>query len=399
MWHMKQVLKMAGLLVLTGVITSCNMEKKKADYEVQKMTGIPDEEVGYSLGVSACYAGTIGNQLIMAGGCNFPETPVAEGGKKKFYQGIYTATVTADSLLAWRKVGELPQPAAYGVTVSIGDGLILAGGTNAEGALSAVYRLSLSADNQRVVLDTLRSLPFALDNMAGTVVGNKLFLLGGNAKGKPSNGLYSIVYTEPGASWRQETPFPGNARIQPVCAGQQQKGGGIYMWGGFAPSVDGSPATLSTDGYYYSLAKQTWTPVGNPVGDDLEPVSLGGGIAYSVSDTLIVCTGGVNKDIFLSALVREELLKQYVAAGDTVREDSLRALIKQYMLLPPKSYQFNDKILVYDTQQNLWKELGKSSAMARAGAGIAGNGSVFYCINGELKPGIRTPEISRVVLK
>lgn len=388
--------------VLAAMAVSCGSRPVipcVSGIEVQKLLGIPDEETGYSLGVAACYVGAIGNQLIMAGGCNFPEDPAVEGGEKRFYRGIYAADMATDSLLLWRKVGELPHAAAYGVAVSIADGLILAGGTTAEGSLSAVYRLSLSEENQLAVLDTLCSLPFAMDNMAGTLVGKTLFLVGGNAKGKPSNELYSFAYTEPGASWKQETPFPGDARIQSVCVGQKMNGGGLYMWGGFAPSVDGNPATLSTDGYYYSLEKQIWTPAGNPVGADLVPVSLGGGVAYSINDTLIACTGGVNKDIFLSALLREEVLKKLVAACDTIRVDSLRALIKEYMLLPPKSYQFNDKILVYDTKRNLWIEVGQSSAVARAGAGIVGNGSVFYCINGELKPGIRISEISKVTIK
>ena len=43
-------------------------------------------------------------------------------------------------------------------------------------------------------------------------------------------------------------------------------------------------------------------PVATPKGSDGEVVSLGGGAAVALNDSLVLCTGGVNKDIFLAAL-------------------------------------------------------------------------------------------------
>lgn len=40
---------------------------------ISSMSGFPSGEAGYELGVSACYAGFIGDYLVVAGGCNFPE--------------------------------------------------------------------------------------------------------------------------------------------------------------------------------------------------------------------------------------------------------------------------------------------------------------------------------------
>ena len=42
-------------------------------------------------GVSAPFAGTIGGKTVVAGGCNFPDQPAAEGGAKVFYQDIFRA--------------------------------------------------------------------------------------------------------------------------------------------------------------------------------------------------------------------------------------------------------------------------------------------------------------------
>lgn len=374
---------------------SWQMAPNTVGCSIVKMGGIPNEEAGFPLGVSACYAGMIGDRMIIAGGCNFPETPAAEGGKKRFYKGIYVAEQATDSLFEWRKIGELPVAAAYGASMSTPGGLVLAGGLTADGALSAVYRLTLSEDGQAVNLDTLGSLPFAMDNMAGTTVGNMLFLMGGNVNGKPSASLYSFDDGKQGSSWVQEAPFPGEARMQPVCVAQDGEGVRVYVWGGFAPAVDGNPATLSTDGYCYSPDKRTWTSVATPVGSDSVAVSLGGGIAYAMNDSLIVCTGGVNKEVFLLALRREEILK----TADPLRADSLKVVIKEYMARSPEFYQFNDKILVYNTRQNAWSEAGRSPAVARAGAAVVGKDSVFYSIYGELKPGVRTPEINKITIE
>ena len=66
---------------------SCVRENssRKQDIHVQQMSGFPNQEFGYELGVSACYAGIIGNKLVMAGGCNFAGKSAAEGGPKYFY--------------------------------------------------------------------------------------------------------------------------------------------------------------------------------------------------------------------------------------------------------------------------------------------------------------------------
>lgn len=57
-------------------------------------------------------------------------------------------------------------------------------------------------------MDTLHSLPFAIDNMAGVVVGERLFLIGGNVEGKPSCSLLSAELSHLNEGWLQESSFP-----------------------------------------------------------------------------------------------------------------------------------------------------------------------------------------------
>ena len=56
---------------------------KATAQRVSSVAGFPSAEPGFSFGVSASYAGRIGNWIVMAGGCNFP-TP----DNKSDYRGL-----------------------------------------------------------------------------------------------------------------------------------------------------------------------------------------------------------------------------------------------------------------------------------------------------------------------
>lgn len=391
--------------LLAGMAASCGsrlVPPYTTGVRLQLMKGFPSDEPGISLGVSACYAGMIHGRLLLAGGCNFPEISAAEGGKKHFYRGIYIAEILNDSVLSWQKMGELPVAAAYGVSISTPEGVICIGGTGEYGAMSSVYRLDISQDNGILSIDTLPSLPVAIDNMSGALLNDTiLFVAGGNINGSPSNSLFTLDLTNLNAGWQAGPDFPGDPRVQSVCAAAHSVDGEsrFFLWGGFAASTPDRSATLSTDGYSYSLMTRQWQPVATPASTDSIVIALGGGVAVTLNDSLILCTGGVNKDIFLSALRREEMLKKAITVDDQLLADSLKTAGKTYLSHPVDWYRFNDKVLVYNARQNTWQEVACQSELARAGAALVGEKDKFFSINGELKPGIRTPKIYRIIIE
>ena len=342
---------------------------------VEKMNGFPAEDSCFLKGVSALYAGVLDDQLIMAGGCNFPHVPVADGGKKVYYDGIYAASLSDDATLQWQEIGLLPEASAYGVTVPTDKGLVCVGGNTAERSLSEVFILSLQ--NGEAVMESLPSLPVTIDNMAGALLDHVIYIVGGNVNGVPSSAVYSLDLENLAEGWKEEVSVPGNPRVQPVCAAQ---GGKLYVWGGFSTASEGREATLSVDGYAYTPSTKEWKQVATPVDESGTAVSLGGGVALPMGEDAVFCTGGVNKDIFLQAL-------QGIHKG------------KEYLSRPVEWYQFNRKLLKYDTKEDKWTVLGDYEQGARAGAAMVSDGSSYYIINGELKPGIRTKDINRINLK
>lgn len=393
-FHDLYIMKKSSLIVLSliatvitgGLLPACTSSSGQAAascaIRIEHISGFPDYEPGYSLGVSACYAGFINDDLIIAGGCNFPGIPASEGGEKRFYKGIYRGLPANDSTLTWTQIGELPVEAAYGVTLSLPHKLIFVGGNHSAGGLSTTYSLSLNATGDAAILDTLPALPFALDNMAGAVLGNVLYVFGGNKAGVPSASLFSLSMENPAEGWKEEPVLPGAPRVQPVCTAQEDA---LYIWGGFSPSLgENQEATVATDGYRYLPASKTWEPVSAPVVPATgELLTLTGGASVACSDSLILCVGGVNKEIFL----------------DAISGSYSRVTKENYLTQPVSWYRFNNRLMVYDIHRNGWDEWGQSSGLARAGAALAGRQQEVFVIGGETKPGIRTAQICKIVIE
>lgn len=333
---------------------------------VRSVAGFPAAEPGYSLGVSACYAGQIGDYLVVAGGCNFPEA----GKPKKYYAGVYAARMDR-ATLQWRLVGFLPEAAAYGATVTCGDSLLFLGGNNTDHALAAVYSVRLNSVGTDVLINRLADLPATADNMAVALVGNDIFVVGGNQNGKPSA---DVLRYKLGASTVSSANLriPGAPRVQPVAAAYNDK---LYVWGGFY--ADGEQSKVHTDGYVYDVNAKEWGALSAPCSANGEEMTLSGGIAWADGDHLYA-TGGVNRTIFLDAIS---------GRYECVKKDD-------YLKQPIDWYKFSGNLYVFDAVAGQWLTTTfANQALARAGAQAVPTTFGVYYIGGELKPALRTPQI------
>ena len=354
--------------VLIALFTAYTMAQNSNS--IQRLVGFPTEEQGFDKGVSACYCGVINGYLYIAGGCNFPDKPVAEGGKKRFYKAIYAAKLNAEgNRLEWKTVGQMPQPAAYGVSVTYENSLIFVGGNNETGGLTTAIRLRPTATGMQQ--EALPSLPHALDNMAGAVVGHILYVVGGNCEGVATQKVWSLdLKNTAKQGWKEEPSIPGIARVQPIAAALA--GDLLGVWGGFAPKTDSKAAQLAMNGASYNAGCGTWTALPVPTDALGEEVFTGGATAIATPQKGVVVVGGVNKDVFLAAINK---------------------LPEGYLLHEPEWYRFNSRVLCY--RDGTWTQLLQHPSVARAGCALAYWDGWVYVVGGELKPGIRTPEIVR----
>lgn len=355
-------------------LSSCTTTKEltaSSSFTIKTVEGFPNEEPGYGLGVSACYAGIINNQLIMAGGCNFPEP-----GCKKYYQGIYAAELEDDSL-RWFQIGKLPEPAAYGATLVSGDSLILVGGLNHNHSLKTVLSIHLDSANHHAIIHKMLSLPFAADNMAASICQQHLFVLGGNQDNKPSSSILSLNLLDP-RTWERVCKIPGAPRVQATACSSGDK---IYIWGGFYQH--GKHSKVETNGLSYDIVTKKWRFLPSPRDSRGTELTLTGGtiVTISPSNRYFYATGGVNREIFLDAISgRYKKIKQ-----------------QEYLDQSISFYQFNSSLLTFDTKKEDWKSnVQQDLRLARAGSQMVVTPKGIYYIGGEIKPGLRAPSITKI---
>ena len=206
----KSILIILALLILTACTEAPKERTMKINITTLATQGL---EGDLQKGVSAAYAALIGEDLLVAGGCNFPDKLGFEGGKKVFYDAILHFDKNQNQ---WQTIGKLPEAAAYGVSVAIPDGYLWIGGQTATNSLASCHKVQYSKEKGLTLTD-FPALPEPLDNFAGASVGSKVFVAGGNASGKASNKVFYID-TATDKQWKQLADFPGEARVQPVLA-------------------------------------------------------------------------------------------------------------------------------------------------------------------------------------
>ena len=113
----------SGLVTcLFGVMSSLQAQPASTNLNWSQLPSIPNP-----VGLAAPFAGVSEGALIVAGGANFPEAMPWAGGKKVWHDSIY---VLPKPDATWVSGGRLSRRLAYGVAVSVGDGVLCAGGSN-----------------------------------------------------------------------------------------------------------------------------------------------------------------------------------------------------------------------------------------------------------------------------
>ena len=304
--------------------------------------------------VSGHFAGIVDGKLKTWGGCNFPDIPCADGGQKVFY------------------------PKAYGASVTVPEGTVYIGG------------LGESGSDDTVKPDPLPNLPKPLDNFAACYGAGRLFVAGGQTNGTANRDIYALDWPD-GKEWVKLCELPDEGRLQPCMAVQNApEGKALFIFGGYkAPSLNPSPeeeGRVFLKGLKLNLKTLEWQetapaivlPSSSGEGQG-EGAALVGSCATTCGYSHILFFGGVDYDIFLSAIQG--------------KQDSM------YLRHEPAWYKFRSDVLVYHTITDSWAILPGDSALARAGAALTPwEGGWFYS-GGETMPGIRSNKISRIEIK
>ena len=381
----KSVLFVLSLIILTACTETQKEQSMKIDITTLTTQGLQGD---LQKGVSASYAALIDDNLLVAGGCNFPDKLGFEGGKKVFYDEILHFNKTQNQ---WQTIGKLPEAAAYGVSVAIPDGYLWIGGQTATNSLANCYKVQYSKE-KALTLNSFPALPELLDNFSGASVGSKVFVAGGNASGKASNKVF-YINTATDKEWKQLPDFPGDARVQPVLAAIEKDNDTLlYVLGGFFGGDATKTPTMGEKVLAFSLKQQQWHEVALQENPNKEIFSLTGATALAIDNRYIACFGGVNHSLFINTITDLYHLGKDTSLTDDQRKQKNYDYMSHYMTQPIEYYKFNQECYLFDTHTKQWSVLNTQPDFARAGATLVGTPSEFYLIQGELKPGVRSPK-------
>ena len=381
----KSALFVLSLIILTACTETQKEQSMKIDITTLTTQGLQGD---LQKGVSASYAALIDDNLLVAGGCNFPDKLGFEGGKKVFYDEILLFNKTQNQ---WQTIGKLPEAAAYGVSVAIPDGYLWIGGQTATNSLANCYKVQYSKE-KALTLNSFPALPEPLDNFSGASVGSKVFVAGGNASGKASNKVF-YINTATDKEWKQLPDFPGDARVQPVLAAIEKDNDTLlYVLGGFFGGDATKTPTMGEKVLAFSLKQQQWHEVALQENPNKEIFSLTGATALAIDNRYIACFGGVNHSLFINTITDLYHLGKDTSLTDEQRKQKNYDYMSHYMTQPIAYYKFNQECYLFDTHTKQWSVLNTQPDFARAGATLVGTPSEFYLIQGELKPGVRSPK-------
>ena len=323
---------------------------------VTALPPLPDE-----FGFAGMFAGVSGGALLCAGGANFPEQSLAQGGKKKWHDRVF-ALNPPDG--AWRDAGRLPWANGYGVSATWRDAVVLAGGGDATTNFRAV--LLVRWDGAHLSFEPLPPLPVATANGCGTVVGDTLYVAGGQDSPTATGALrrcFAMDLTPSVRVWH-EIPWPPSApgRILAVAAAHD---GWFYVFSGadlFANAAGQAERRYLEDAWRYQPATgwQRLADLPHAVAAAPSPAITGNGAR-------IVIAGGVSPE-FLARLPKDR-----THPG------------------------FPSDFLAYDIAANTWAAhpgpAAPLPAPARVTAPLAKWNDIFVVPSGEVAPGVRTPTV------
>lgn len=309
---------------------------------------LPDKK-----GLSGSFVARCGDALFAAGGTNFPDKPLVEGGAKRWHDEVYALPLGVSE---WQMVGRLPAPRGYGQAVSSDDGVLLIGGADAAGHYAEVWKASLDA-NQRAQFQPMTPLPFPLANMSAIRIRDAIYVVGGQVAPKSVEGSSALLkYSLHGAErWEVLDPLPGPPRLMPVVASD---GKNLYVFSGFQMSVraDGSNEICYLRDAYVYRPDSGWQALeGLPA-----PAAGAPSPAALLDDGRFLVLGGVDG------------IGQELPVGD-------RPTVPR-------------RVQIYDPQKNKWST-GEDTSFGVVCAGTAMFDGCWTVVGGEVRAGIRSPSV------
>lgn len=319
---------------------------------VAMLPPVPD-----AIGYAGAFTGVIGHQLLAGGGANFPDGVMPwNGGKKVWHDTLYTLDLSVPEA-GWKIIGQLPKANGYGVSLTSREGIVLIGGGDAVRHFSEVWLLTLAADG-KPSFRALPELPAGIAQMSGALVGRRIHLCGGIEKADATRAINVHRMLDLDAldkGWQTLPELPAAGRILATAAVVDDA---FYFMAGcsLAPDAAGKPVrTQLRDAWKFADGR--WTQVA-----DLPTVLVASGSPAPVAGNSV-----------------------FLVSGDDGSQAGLAS--------PGDHTGFSKNVLRYDAGSDRWSSAGELTVPPPVTVAVAPWKNEFIFFNGEVKPGVRTPQV------
>ncbi|MFV8343650.1 galactose oxidase [Flavobacterium sp. XS2P39] len=382
------------ILLLLIMSTTDILSQKKAINQVQWKTiaQLQNADGSISLGFAGAINGISNDVLIVTGGANFQEKMPWEGGKKQYSKEIHVLH-KCNNKYSWNKEvkNTLAEPIAYCGSTSTDLGVVYVGGENENGLSNKTFILKWNPATSEVETKSLPNFPIPITNIGLTHIGNVLYAIGGDEATKSSDLFLSLDLNSTNPQWKTLPKLP-IALANSVAVVQKDKDGtSIYVIGGRTKTPSGI-SDLHNTTFVFNIKKQIWESRAS-ISDGENTTNFSAGAGVAVGNHFILITGGDNGIVFHKI---ETYLSQ-IAQTDSPQEKARLAAEKNK--LNTNHDGFYKGILLYDTLTDSWSKIGELPFLAHVTTTATMWNEEIILSNGEIKPGIRTPDVQLGTIK
>lgn len=335
-------------------------------------------EVGHD-GLAGAFIGVVGDNLIVAGGSDFPAEKPWEGGRKVFYDDILEIVKDGDNYIGRPTGFKLPVPIASGVAVSDGKALYCFGGLNEHGQSETVYAITKASSGYSV--DSVAVLPRSFKPAAALLYSGKIYIHG---TGSGANRMY--VFSPDRHSWKEISGCPDRTIEEGASFVAQHNGreDALYLIGGRGTDSDG--LYISSTIWEYLPTHNQWVRK-NDMADGGKKITLMYPSAIPYGSAHILLIGG---DDGIGFRRRAELGKEIDSAADEAARDSLKTLLVNANINHTGT---TAKVYAYHTITNTLIPIAESDiTLPVCTSAVLVDGEILLP-SGEVKPGVRTGDI------
>ena len=328
-------------------------------------------------GLAGSFFGKQGDWFILAGGANFPYGKPWEGGTKTFSREIFVFSENNNQFQQVSASNNLPFGMAEGAYISSQNGILCMGGQTPDGLTNKTLLLNYNGED--VSVEIYPDLPIAIKNATAAIISNRVYLLGGQTKdGQSQNQFLLLDLNNLDLGWQSLPNFPIAVSGATMSAQQDGEEISLFVFGGRAIG-ENNRTNFYASVFNYKPSKGEWTTKRDIRLHETTSLQLSMAVSAPIGATHIALIGGDD------GLVYNQVEKA-ISQNDIATRDSLWT----------NHTGFNNKILLYNTVTDSWFEQDNSRNTPVAVSSIVSDGKQIYMSGGEIRPGIRNPEIVKL---